>query len=172
MFLGDFQALFWSPTETPRPLTPCPPFREAHSRPSLTSCPKPWGVLPAQRPPEGKVEQLGVDSEPLTAHTARQTAEQKHKQPWRMGVSPRMKRERISQRKGLERANELAFFPGSRAELRTKAEGSVAFSSPQELSLPSDTAALRRMGQKPGPFWPERTPKNLPHLSDLSQSST
>lgn len=90
---------------------------------------------------------LEVGSEPLTAHTARQTAEPKHKQLWRMGVSTKMKRERISQRKGLERANGLAFLPGSRAELRTKAEeGSVAFSCPQELSLPSDIAAMRRMG--------------------------
>lgn len=90
---------------------------------------------------------LGVGSEPLTAHTARQTAEPKHKQLWRMGVSTKMKRERISHRKGLERANRLAFFAGSSAELRTKAEeGSVAFSCPQELSLPSDTAAVRRMG--------------------------
>lgn len=90
---------------------------------------------------------LGVGSEPLTAHTARQTAEPKHKQLWRMGVSTKMKRERISHSKGLERANRLAFFAGSGAELRTKAEeGSVAFSCPQELSLPSDTAAVRRMG--------------------------
>lgn len=62
-------------------------------------------------------------------------------------MSTKMKRERISHSKGLERANRLAFFAGSGAELRTKAEeGSVAFSCPQELSLPSDTAAVRRMG--------------------------